>query len=182
MAISLKGTLNTVAGPTSESYLRIEFVKFMPWVGKIEYNPILFKNAGEAAMSRIRYYEDEPPTSTFVVPPISMSLQSGSFSGSVEFEDLQHIPLTGALQEITINHYTQSIVTQSVEVTDFDDDGNEITTTEIVNWPVQVVYSQSIEEKHPIDLSRSGSILEQCYTHFKDILAEQVPAENILDV
>lgn len=182
MAIQLKGTLNTVAGPTSESYLRIEFVKFMPWLGKIEYNPVLFKNAAEADMSRIQYFEDTPPSSTFIVPFLSMSLDSGSFSGPLELQDLQHIPLTGALQEVTINHYTQSVVTQSVEVTDFDDDGNEVTTVETVKWPVQVVYSQSIEEKHPLDFSRTGSILEQCYEHFKGVLAEQIPAENILDI
>ena len=182
MAISLKGTLNTVAGPTSESYFRIDFVKFMPWVGKIEYNPMLFKNKEEAQMSRIQYYEDTPPSSTFVVPFMSMSLHSGSFSGSLELTSLEYIPLTGSLQDVTINHYTQSTVTQSVEVTDFDDDGNEVTTTETVYWPIQEVYSQSIEEKHPIDLSRSGSILSQCYEHYKGILAEQVPVESILDV
>jgi len=181
MAIQLKGTLNTVAGPTSESYLRIEFVKFKPWMGEIEYNPILFRNPQEAEMSRIQYYEDDTPFGTYIVPFLSMSLESGSYSGSLQLDDLITLPLTGALQDITINHYTQSVVTKSVEVTDFDEDGNEVTTTETIKWRAQTVYSQSIEQKHPIELDRSGSLLEQCYSHYKGILAEQIPAENILD-
>ena len=38
MAIRLQGQLSTVSGETTGSYLRIEYVKFMPWVGEVEYN------------------------------------------------------------------------------------------------------------------------------------------------
>ena len=182
MAIRLKGILNTVAGATSESYLRIEFVKLMPWVGVVEYNPVLFRSQEEADAARIQYYGDELPQGFVVVPPIDLTLQSGSLDVSVSWDDLVSYPITGALQDVTINHYTESIVTQSIEATDFDEDGNEVTTTREVYWPEQTVYSQSIEQKNPIDLSRTTNIMEDCYEHFKGILATQIPAENILDL
>ena len=45
MAIRLDGILNTVAGAITSSYIRIEYIKYMPYAGLVEYNPILFKNA-----------------------------------------------------------------------------------------------------------------------------------------
>ena len=126
MAIRLKGTLNTVAGATSESYLRVEFVKLMPWLGKVEYNPILFKNELEAGMSKVRYYGDPPPTSSLPVPIMSMSLESGSLDTEVSWDDIQEFPVTGALQEVTVNHYSTTVKSASIEVTDFEENGNEV--------------------------------------------------------
>ena len=74
MAIRLEGTLNTVAGATTGSYIRLEYVKYMPWVGSIEYTPMCFKNELEADMSRIRYFGDELPAATFPIPHMSMNL------------------------------------------------------------------------------------------------------------
>tara|TARA_R100001509_G_scaffold127263_1_gene80658 strand:+ start:419 stop:985 length:567 start_codon:yes stop_codon:yes gene_type:complete len=188
MAIQLKGTLNTVFGATSESYLRIEYVKFKPWEGTIEYNPILYKTPLDAEMSRIQFYGDIPPERTFPCPFISMSFVSGSAeeSGSIDteitFDDIIQIPLSGALQEVTVNHYSNIVHSMSVEVTDFDEDGNEIITEDLMYWNEYGIGSQSLETRNPVDLSRTGSLLEQCYDHFKVILAEQIPAENILDI
>lgn len=182
MAIRLEGILNTVAGATTGSYIRIEYVKYMPWVGTIEYTPMCFKNELEADMSRIRYFGDELPAATFPIPHMSMSLESGSFTGDLDIEYTMTLPLTGALQDVNIKHYGTTINSSSVDVTDFDEDGNEVTTQEIMTWEEFGIVSESIEQKHPIDLSRSGSLLSQCYTHLKETLAEQIPAENILDV
>ena len=182
MAIRLEGILNTVAGATTGSYIRIEYVKYMPWVGTIEYTPMCFKNELEADMSRIRYFGDELPAATFPIPHMSMSLESGSFTGDLEIEYTMTLPLTGALQDVNIKHYGTAINSASVDVTDFDDDGNEVTTQQIMTWEEFGIVSESIEQKHPIDLSRSGSLLSQCYAHLKETLAEQIPAESILDV
>ena len=53
MAITLDGTLSTLAGATTSSYIRIEYIKYMPYAGLVEYNPMLFKNETEADISRI---------------------------------------------------------------------------------------------------------------------------------
>tara|TARA_R100001509_G_C4792753_1_gene190346 strand:+ start:199 stop:765 length:567 start_codon:yes stop_codon:yes gene_type:complete len=188
MAIQLKGTLNTVFGATSESYLRIEFVKYKPFEGSIEYNPVLYKNPLDAKMSRIQFYGDTLPASTFPCPFVSMSYVSGSSEESegtdieLKIDNCIEIPLSGALQEVTINHYSNVIHSMSVEVTDFDDNGEEIITEEQILWNEYGIGSQSLEMRNPVDLSRTGSLLEQCYDHFKVVLAEQIPAENILDI
>ena len=182
MAIRLKGTLDTVAGATTGSYIRIEYVKYMPWQGTVEYNPICFKNELEANMSRIRYFGDELPSATYPVPNISMSLSSGSFTTDVNIENIITFPLTGSLQDVNIDHYGTATMSASIEVSDFDEDGNEVTTEEEIYWQEYSIVSQSIEQKHPIELSRTGSILSQCYQHLKSTLAEQIPAENIQDV
>ena len=70
----------------------------------------------------------------------------------------------------------------SVEITDFDEDGNEVVTNDFTYWNEYGIASQSLETRNPIELSRTGSLLEQCYDHFKGILKEQVPVENILDI
>lgn len=182
MAIRLEGTLNTVAGATTGSYIRIEYVKYMPWVGSIEYTPMCFKNELEADMSRIRYFGDELPSATYPIPHMSMSLESGSFTGDLELEYTMTFPTTGALQDVNVNHYGTSIHSASVDVTDYDDDGNEIVTQETMVWEELGIISQSIEQKNPIDLSRTGSLLSQCYDHLKSTLAEQIPSSSILDV
>jgi hypothetical protein len=182
MAIRLKGTLDTVAGATTGSYIRIEYVKYMPWIGAVEYNPICFKNELEADMSRIRYFGDELPSATYPIPNVSMSLSSGSFTADVNIENIITLPLTSSLQDVNISHYGTAIMSASIEVSDFDENGDEIITEEVIQWQEHSIISQSVEEKYPIDLSRTGSILSQCYQHLKDTLAEQIPAENILDV
>jgi len=182
MAITLDGTLNTYAGATTGSYIRIDFVKVMPWIGQIEYNPMIFKNTLEADMSRIKYYGDELPTSTFPIPTISMSFESGSFSEDFELADLQTFPITGALTEVVVDHYGTALMSSSIEVTDFDDDGNEVTTSEILKWTEYSIVSQSTENKYPIDLSKTSSIIEQCYVHLRGVIAEQIPSQSILDI
>ena len=142
---------------------------------------MLFNSAEDAGMSRIQYYGDELPN-ILVTPLMELSFVSGSENIDFDIPDLITFPLTGALQDVTVNHYTQSLTSQSVEVTDYDEDGNEITTMENQYWQDQVIYSQSIQEKHPIDLSGLGDIYERCYTHFKSVLAENIPAVNILDI
>jgi|TARA_R110000796_G_scaffold196217_1_gene312710 hypothetical protein len=181
MAVQIQGTLNTVKGPTTSSYFRIEHFKVKPWVGEVEYNPMLFNSAEDAGMSRIQFYGDELPN-ILLTPLLELSLVSGSENLEFELPELITFPLTGALEDVTINHYTQSLTSQSVEVTDYDEDGNETVTTETQYWHDQVIYSQSIEEKNPIDLAGLGDIYNKCYTHFKSIIAENLPSANILDI
>jgi len=182
MAIRLDGILNTVAGATTSSYIRIEYIKYMPYAGLVEYNPILFKNDLEAEISRIRYFGDELPSSMLPVPHISMSFESGSFESDFELQDIYTLPLSGALQEITVDHYGTALLSASIEVTDFDDDGNEVVKQEMVKWQDFSIVSQSTEQKHPLDLARSGSILAQCYQHLSSTLAEQVPSGSIIEI
>jgi len=182
MAITLDGTLSTLAGATTSSYIRIEYIKYMPYAGLVEYNPMLFKNETEADISRIRYFGDDLPTSMLPIPHTSMSFEPGSFSSDFELNDIMVLPLSGALQNVSVDHYGIALQSASIEVTDFDDDGNEIVTQEIMKWQEFSVISQSIEERHPLDLSRSGSILSQCYEHLKNSIAEQIPSGSILEI
>ena len=182
MAIRLKGTLSTLTGATEESYIRIEYAQYRPFDGTIAYNPILYKNTLSADMSKIQYYGQELPQEKFLSPSVSMSLESGSLEADVAFDDIIILPLSGAAQEITINHYANTLHSMSVEITDFDEDGNEVITNDFTYWNEYGIASQSLETRNPIDLSRTGSLLEQCYDHFKGILTEQIPAENILDI
>lgn len=182
MAIRLQGQLSTVSGETTGSYLRIEYVKFMPWVGEVEYNPMLFRNEVESGWSRRQFYEDPLPTSSLLVPLISMSLNYENNDYDVEIDEIIKFPITGALEEVTVDHYAETLHSASVIVTDFDENGNEVTSSDFTYWNQYSIYSQSIQEKTPIELGRTGSILEQCYTHLKGYLAEQVPSGSILDV
>lgn len=181
MALSLVGSLDTVAGSTTGSYIRVEFVKIKPWVGIIEYNPILYRNELDAEMSKIRFYGDTLPQSTFPIPLISMSLNYGNVEQSIIFDDLMYIEMTGSLQQVEINHYTQSLLSESIQVVSFNDNGEEEYSEELKYWEELKIYSQSLEEVNPIDLTIADNAIEKCYKHLRGVLELQIPSSNILD-
>ena len=59
MAIQLKGTLKSDWGNTETAYIRIEFYKVKPWLGEVEYNPVVFLTSSDALRSKKYYYQDE---------------------------------------------------------------------------------------------------------------------------
>lgn len=181
MALSLAGSLETLAGTTTGSYIRIEFVKIKPWEGVIEYNPMLYRNKLDAEMSKIRYYGDTLPVSTFPIPLISMSLNTNDKNQRIYFTDLMYLELTGSLQEMTINHYSQSLLSESIQVLNFDEDGEEAISEDFRYWEELTVYSQSIEEHNPIDLSKANNAMEECYIHLRGVLETQISSSNIID-
>lgn len=181
MALQLQGTLKTEWGNTETAYIRIEFYKVQPWFGQVEYNPLIFLHAEDASISRKEYYQDDLAP-MYAIPLRDMHYESGSITGSFELPEILTFPLTGSAVERTINHYTESITSASVDVVDFDEDGNEITVTEWTYTTESIMYSQSIVEHNPISLDSLSSIYQDCYTHLKSTLATQIPSGSILDV
>lgn len=181
MALSLVGSLETVTGSTTGSYIRVEYVKIKPWEGIIEYNPMLYRSKLDAEMSKIRYYGDTLPVSTFPIPLISMSLENNNKDQRIYFSDLMYLELTGSLQEMTINHYSQSLLSESIQVLNFNEDGEEVISEDFRYWEELTVYSQSVEEHNPIDLSKADNALEECYKHLRGVLETQIPSSNIID-
>lgn len=181
MAIHLEGTLNTVDGPTQNAYIRIEFYKVKPWVGTAEYNPFVFLSSQDARDSRIEYFQDTPPYQRLVYQA-SMSLDYSGSSYPFNLENFYEIPLTGSIQEVTTEHYRDTLTSQSYDIVDFDIEGNEIITQEWVYTSQSVHYSSSIEYKNPITLDSLDNIYTYCYQHLKTIIASQLPSSSITNI
>lgn len=181
MALQIQGKLKTEWGDTETAYVRIEFYKVQPWTGTVEYNPLIFLHAEDANKSRIRYYQSGLPP-VYAIPMRDMEYESGSITGSFELPEVIRYPLTGALETRTIDHWTQSLVSSSYDVVDFDENGEEVTTTHWTYASESVIYSQSIVEENPITLDSLSNIYQDCYTHLREVLAAQIPSSSILDV
>lgn len=181
MALQIQGKLKTGWGDTETAYVRIEFYKVQPWAGKVEYNPLIFLHAEDAAKSRKQYYQqDHAPI--YAIPLINLEYESGSITGSFELPEVINFPLTGSSVTRSIEHWTQSLVSSSHEVVDFDDEGNEVTTTQWTYASESVMYSQSIVDENPIVLDDLTNIYANCYDHLRGVLATQIPSSSILDV
>lgn len=181
MAIHLEGTFNSVDGPTEDSYIRIEFFKVKPWAGSAEYNPFVFLSSEDAADSRIKYFQDTFPNQKLVYLR-SMSLDYSGSNYPIHLEDFYEVPLTGSAEEVIINHYVETLTSESFDVVDFDIDGNEIITQEWTYSSQSILYSSSIEYKNPIVLDNLNNIYNFCYDHLKGVLASQIPSSSIKDI
>ena len=182
MAIHLNGTLSTQQGYTESLYIRIEYIKIKPWVGTIEYNPIVFLSQEDAADSKKSYYQDSLPTEVKLVHSGDMSLEYSSSAYGFDLYSLIQVPLTGSTEPVTINFYTESIISESFDVVDFDENGNEIVAQEWRYTSQSVIYSSSIEYKNPIDMTAAEDPYTFCYNHLKGVLAQSVPSSSIKDI
>lgn len=183
MAIQIEGILKTEWGDTPSAYIRIEFYKVKPWVGEVEYNPLLFWTSSDSPLARKEFYQAENPQTVYCIPWRNLEYESGSVTGSIDLPDVISFPLTSSeTVEQTINHYTESITSSSRDVIDFDEDGNEVVTTEWTYVTESVVYSQSLANWNRINLDNLTDIYDQCYVHLKQQLSQTIPSSSILDV
>lgn len=181
MAIHLEGTLHTVEGETTSSYLRVEYVRIKPWEGIAEYNPAIYYSGVEAEESRKKYFQDEMKIHN-IIPHVSMSYEFSGSNSPLKIQDYYVFPITGSPQPVTVNHYTHSIISESYDMVDFDDDGNEIITHEIRYVSQSTLYSSSIEYKNEIDLNLHSNIFNSCYNHLKEQILAQVVSGSIKDI
>lgn len=182
MAIQIEGTLKTEWGNTDNAYVRIEFYKVKPWEGHVEYNPVIYLTSSDAVKSRKTLYQDEF-AQPYSIPLRDMEYESGSITGSVELAEFIQFPLTSSTTaSYTKEHWTQSMVSESTDIVDFDEDGNEFVTTTWVSSSQWVQYSSSIQTGNPIQLDSISNIYSDCYVNLKTKLAEYIPSSSLLDV
>ena len=182
MALQIEGTLKTTWGNTENAYVRIEFYKVQPWAGRVEYNPAIYLNTSDAVKSRKVIYQDELPN-IYSIPLYDIEYESGSLTGSFELDEVIFFPLTSSeVTESVEEHWTQSMVSESQEIVDFDENGNEFVETRWVSSSQWVHYSSSIQRGNEINLDNLSNIYSDCYTHLKAKLADYIPSSSILDV
>ena len=182
MAIQLNGTLKTEWGNTNSAYIRIEFYKVKPWMGEVEYNPILFLTSSDAIKAKKHWYQDPLPTAVPIVPLRDMEYESGSITGSFTLPELISFPVTASTERVNQEHWEEVWTSSSQVYVDFDENGDEVEVTGWVSSSQWTKVSESLQDYNRIDLDQLTDIYDQCYTHLKSVIAENIPSSSILDV
>jgi len=181
MAIQLKGTLKSDWGNTETAYIRIEFYKVKPWLGEVEYNPVVFLTSSDALRSKKYYYQDEL-VNVACVPMYNLEYESGSITGSLNLSELISFPLTGSTEQVAREHWEEVFTSSSQTYIDFDDNGNEVEETRWVSSSEWTYISESILDVNRIQMDNLTNIYQQCYTHLKGELQNLIPSSSLLDV
>ena len=182
MAVQIKGTLKTEWGDTDTGYIRIEFYKVKPWLGEVEYNPMLFLTSSDAINSKKYWYQDPLPVGVPSVPLRDMEYESGSITGSFVLPELISFPVTASTERVNQEHWEEVWTSSSQVYVDFDENGDEVEVTGWVSSSQWTKVSESLQDYNRIDLDQLTDIYDQCYTHLKTVIAENIPSSSILDV
>ena len=182
MAVQIKGTLKTEWGDTDTGYIRIEFYKVKPWLGEVEYNPMLFLTSSDAIKAKKYWYQDPLPIGIPAVPLRDMEYESGSITGSFSLPELISFPVTASTERVNQEHWGQVWVSSSQVYVDFDDNGDEVEVTGWVSSSEWTKVSESLQNYNRVDLDQLSDIYDQCYTHLKTVIAENISSSSILDV
>jgi len=181
MAIQIQGTVKTAYGNTETAYIRIEFYKVKPWLGEVEYNPILFLSSSDAIKSKKYYYQDDL-MNVALCPTTDLEYESGSITGSLIINDLISFPLTGSTESVMRENWAEVFTSSSQTFIDFDENGEEIEETRMLTSSYWTKVSESLQDVNRIQMDNLTDVYAQCYTHLRGELEHIVPSASLLDV
>jgi hypothetical protein len=117
-------------------------------------------------------------------PIVSGSIDTETFitGGYVTFDYWHNFPLTSS-KEFTTSYISESVTTELVEFTDFDEYGNEITGSREEVVIVQTPVTESVIRDNAYDMIQiTGSLFEFAYNKVREKFIDLFGIENVEDL
>ena len=158
-------------------YVRMEQYKIEKPFGRVKTLVGHYKDEAGALAAIPRYVEDIHDNNA----EGKLSMVHTYNGVEKEHEWLKYFHITQS-EQVTVTTYSSSFAEQEVEFTDFDDDGNEITSTR--TQMIETIHTGSAQvNKSKVNLDLiTGSIYTWCYDRLKAGYEEDYGASNINDV
>ena len=181
MGLTLKVDLDTSAGSTKEAYIRIETCRINKVQAQLEFTTTCWINK-KSAGKFYRKYLDDPLTNAggLIKKEVVYYKDSKDLKGTeLSIENYYKVPV---VEEVIIEEpiYEKKLVKKEVPFISFNENGEEIEKTKIVEREEKVQVDAKKIKKKLIDYSLMEKPFEFAYKHLHSELSKFFPKNMIV--